>query len=29
VDRATGDISFTGQYAPVGNPSIIVFLDLA
>lgn len=29
VDRATGRLAFTGQYAPVGNPSIIVFLDLA
>ena len=29
VDRATGALSFTGHYAPVGNPSIIVFLDLA
>ncbi|MEO8351318.1 MAG: lactonase family protein [Chthoniobacteraceae bacterium] len=29
VDRATGRLSFTGQYTPVGNPSIILFLDLA
>jgi 6-phosphogluconolactonase len=29
VDRNTGGLSFTGHYAPVGNPSIIVFLDLA
>jgi len=29
VDRSTGSLTFTGQYAPVGNPSIIVFLDLA
>jgi len=29
VNRATGAISFTGHYAAVGNPSIIVFLDLA
>lgn len=29
VDRATGALSFTGHYAPVGNPSIIVFLQLA
>jgi len=29
VNRATGALSFTGQYAAVGNPSIIVFLDLA
>jgi hypothetical protein len=24
----TGALNFTGHYAPVGNPSIIVFLDL-
>lgn len=29
VDRATGRLSFTGQYVPVGNPSSIVFVDLA
>jgi 6-phosphogluconolactonase len=29
VDRATGALSFTGHYAAVGNPSAIVFLDLA
>jgi 6-phosphogluconolactonase len=29
VDRKTGGLEFTGQYAPVGNPSLIVFLDLA
>jgi 6-phosphogluconolactonase len=29
VDRPTGALSFTGHYAPVGNPSMIVFLDLA
>lgn len=29
VDRDTGRLAFTGHYAPVGNPSIIVFLDLA
>jgi 6-phosphogluconolactonase (cycloisomerase 2 family) len=28
VDRKTGALNFTGHYAPVGNPSIIVFLDL-
>jgi 6-phosphogluconolactonase (cycloisomerase 2 family) len=28
VDRKTGGLNFTGHYAPVGNPSIIVFLDL-
>ena len=29
VDRRTGGLAFTGHYASVGNPSIIVFLDLA
>lgn len=29
VDRKTGGLHFTGHYIPVGNPSIIVFLDLA
>jgi hypothetical protein len=29
VDRQTGGIKFTGHYTPVGNPSSIVFLDLA
>jgi 6-phosphogluconolactonase len=29
VNRATGALSFTGQYVPVGNPSVVVFLDLA
>ncbi len=29
VDRQTGGLDFTGHYAPVGNPSSIVFLDLA
>ncbi len=29
VDREAGGLQFTGQYVPVGNPSIIVFLDLA
>lgn len=29
VDRATGALKFTGHYAPVGNPSMITFLDLA
>ena len=28
VDKKTGGLSFTGHYTPVGNPSIIVFLDL-
>jgi 6-phosphogluconolactonase (cycloisomerase 2 family) len=29
VDHETGGLSFTGHYSPVGNPSIVVFLDLA
>jgi 6-phosphogluconolactonase (cycloisomerase 2 family) len=29
VDRKSGGLSFTGHYAAVGNPSHIVFLDLA
>ncbi len=29
VDRKTGGLSFANHYTPVGNPSIIVFLDLA
>jgi len=29
VDRKTGRLSFTGHFAPLGNPSSIVFLDLA
>ncbi len=29
VDRKTGGLNFTGHYASVGNPSSIVFLDLA
>jgi 6-phosphogluconolactonase (cycloisomerase 2 family) len=29
VNRKTGRLAFTGHYIPVGNPSIIVFLDLA
>ena len=29
VDRNTGGMTFTGHYTPVGNPSAIVFLDLA
>jgi 6-phosphogluconolactonase len=28
VDRTTGKLAFTGQYAPVGNPAMIVFVDL-
>lgn len=29
VNRKTGGLEFTGHYAPVGNPSMVVFLDLA
>ncbi|HWY86319.1 MAG TPA: lactonase family protein [Gemmataceae bacterium] len=29
VDPKTGGLNFTGNYTPVGNPSMIVFLDLA
>jgi 6-phosphogluconolactonase (cycloisomerase 2 family) len=29
VDRATGRLAFTGQYVAVGNPSMVVCLDLA
>ena len=29
VDRDTGGLDFTGSYAAVGNPSSIVFVDLA
>ncbi len=29
VDKKTGGLAFTGHYTPVGNPSSIVFLDLA
>jgi 6-phosphogluconolactonase (cycloisomerase 2 family) len=29
VDGKTGGLAFTGHYAPVGNPSSIVFVDLA
>jgi 6-phosphogluconolactonase (cycloisomerase 2 family) len=29
VDRKTGGLRFTGHYAAVGNPSSVVFLDLA
>jgi 6-phosphogluconolactonase (cycloisomerase 2 family) len=28
VNRQTGGLAFTGHYTPVGNPSMIVFLDL-
>ncbi len=29
VDRQMGSLEFTGQYVPVGNPSIVAFLDLS
>ncbi len=29
VDKNKGSLKFTGHYTPVGNPSILVFLDLA
>jgi 6-phosphogluconolactonase (cycloisomerase 2 family) len=29
VDRQTGGLKFTGHFAPVGNPSSVVFLDLS
>ncbi|MDB6119648.1 MAG: pgl 1 [Verrucomicrobiaceae bacterium] len=29
IDKKTGGLAFTGHYTPVGNPSIITFLDLA
>ncbi|MFN9713381.1 MAG: lactonase family protein [Planctomycetota bacterium] len=28
VDVATGSLRFTGQYVPVGNPSMVCFVDL-
>jgi len=28
VDKKSGSLAFTGAYTPVGNPSIIVFLEL-
>lgn len=28
VDQKSGSLDFTGHYTPVGNPSIIIFLDL-
>ncbi|WP_040890470.1 lactonase family protein [Zavarzinella formosa] len=28
VDRKTGGLAFTGHYTPVGNPSMLVFLEL-
>ncbi len=29
VDKASGRLNFTGQFAAVGNPSMVLFLDLA
>jgi 6-phosphogluconolactonase (cycloisomerase 2 family) len=29
VDKASGRLEFTGQFVPVGNPSHLVFVDLA
>jgi hypothetical protein len=29
VDRKTGGLAFTDHFTPLGNPSTIVFLDLA
>lgn len=29
VEKNSGSLNFTGQYVPVGNPSMLVFLDLA
>jgi 6-phosphogluconolactonase (cycloisomerase 2 family) len=29
VDQKTGGLNFTGSYSPVGNPSVIVLLDLS
>ena len=29
ADRRSGGLAFTGHYTPVGNPSMLVFLDLA
>ena len=29
VDRKSGRLTFTNQFTPVGNPSMLVFLDLA
>ena len=28
IDRPSGELEFTGQYVPVGNPSIVVFAEL-
>ncbi|MFO1497792.1 MAG: lactonase family protein [Verrucomicrobiota bacterium] len=29
VDKANGRLAFTGRYTPIGNPSSVVFVDLA
>jgi len=29
IDRQTGRLAFTGRYTPVGNPSVVVFVDFA
>ena len=29
VNRKTGGLVFSGHYAPVGNPTIIIFVELA
>jgi 6-phosphogluconolactonase (cycloisomerase 2 family) len=29
VEKRTGKLTFTGQYTPIGNPSHLLFLDLA
>ena len=29
IDPKSGGLTFTGQYVPVGNPSHVVFVDLA
>ncbi len=29
VNKATGGLTFTGHYVPVGNPSMVAFIDLA
>jgi 6-phosphogluconolactonase (cycloisomerase 2 family) len=28
INRETGNLTFTGQYTPVGTPAIIIFLSL-
>jgi 6-phosphogluconolactonase (cycloisomerase 2 family) len=27
INQATGNLTFTGQYTPVGTPAIIIFLS--